>query len=40
MWFSRFANYASRIAGTPWTSGIAVISIMVWALAGPFFGFS
>lgn len=40
MGFSRFANYASHIAGTPWTFGIAVISIATWAVAGPFFGFS
>ena len=40
MGFSRFANYASHIAGTPWTFGIAVICIATWAVAGPFFGFS
>ena len=40
MGFSRFANVAARIAGTPWTFGIAVISILSWAVAGPFFGFS
>jgi low affinity Fe/Cu permease len=40
MGFSRFANHASHIAGTPWIFGIAVISILAWAIAGPFFGFS
>ena len=40
MGFTRFANVASRIAGTAWTFGLAVICILAWAVAGPFFGFS
>ena len=40
MAFSRFANYAAHIAGTPWTFAIAVTLILAWAISGPFFDFS
>jgi low affinity Fe/Cu permease len=31
---------ATRTAGHPTTFGIAVLSVVVWAASGPFFGFS
>ena len=38
--FNRLAKSASRIAGKPVTFGLAVTSILIWAVSGPFFGFS
>lgn len=38
--FTRFAKWASRMAGRPVTFAIAVSAIVVWAAAGPAFGFS
>src|SRR5262245_40916964 len=38
--FARFATAASRAAGRPITFVIAVVSIVIWAASGPFFGFS
>jgi low affinity Fe/Cu permease len=34
------ADGITRLAGTPWTMGLAALVIVVWALSGPFFGFS
>lgn len=39
MGFSRFASIA-RLAGTPWTSGIALAFILTWAMCGSLFDFS
>ena len=39
-WFSHFAKWISREAGTPKTFGIAVAIIIIWAITGPIFGFS
>jgi low affinity Fe/Cu permease len=39
-WFSRFAKAAARYAGKPLTFMIVVLIIVVWAIAGPVFGFS
>jgi low affinity Fe/Cu permease len=39
-WFERFAGNASRAAGSFWAFLLAVLTILVWALTGPVFGFS
>lgn len=38
--FRRFALKVSQIMGTPWTFVLAALVILVWAISGPFFGFS
>src|SRR5688572_20144423 len=38
--FSRFAKWTSHVCGTPAAFGIAVGTIVVWAVTGPLFGFS
>jgi low affinity Fe/Cu permease len=38
--FTRFAKWASRMAGRPATFVAAVAIIILWALTGPLFGFS
>lgn len=38
--FHRFAHKTAQMVGTPWAFAIAVASIVVWAVLGPFFGFS
>jgi low affinity Fe/Cu permease len=43
MWsqiFSRFAHWASLKLGHPLAFILAVLSIVIWALTGPFFNFS
>src|SRR5205809_1378839 len=39
-WFARFAKATAREAGHSRTFGVAVLVILVWAISGPFFGFS
>jgi low affinity Fe/Cu permease len=39
-WFTKFAHHTSRFAGSPWIFTIAVLTILVWAISGPLFGFS
>ena len=39
-WFTRFAKWTSRMAGKPATFFLAVLTIVVWAVSGPLFGFS
>ncbi len=39
-WFTRFANHASRAAGHPAASVVAVLIVAIWALSGPVFKFS
>src|ERR671918_358063 len=39
-WFTRFARWTSRMAGKPGTFFLAVLTIVVWAVSGPLFGFS
>jgi low affinity Fe/Cu permease len=39
-YFTNFAHAASRLAGNPWTFIIAVLTVVLWALSGPLFGFS
>lgn len=38
--FSRIASYASDCAGHPIVSILALLSILIWLLLGPFFGWS
>lgn len=39
-WFVRFAQWACHITGAPITFLAALGTIVVWAISGPFFGFS
>ncbi len=39
-WFTRFAKWTSRFTGRPVTFATAILIIILWAIAGPFFGFS
>jgi low affinity Fe/Cu permease len=39
-WFSRFAKVIAHAAGRPPTFAAAVAIVLLWAAAGPFFGFS
>lgn len=39
-YFTNFAHHTSRFAGSPWVFTIAVLTILVWAISGPLFGFS
>jgi low affinity Fe/Cu permease len=39
-WFTRAAKWAAHAAGRPSTFIAAVIIILIWAISGPFFGFS
>ena len=38
--FSQFASTISELSGRPATFALAVGMVVVWAIAGPFFGFS
>jgi low affinity Fe/Cu permease len=38
--FGRFAKYTSHVSGTPTAFSIAVGTILIWAVTGPFFHFS
>jgi low affinity Fe/Cu permease len=38
--FARLAKWTSHIAGHPMGFGIAVLTIILWAIMGPLFGFS
>jgi low affinity Fe/Cu permease len=39
-WFARFARRLSVITGRPLVFTVAVAAVLVWAVTGPFFGFS
>src|SRR6266480_3921700 len=39
-WFNRFAKGASRATGQAMAFILAVLTIVVWAVTGPLFGFS
>jgi low affinity Fe/Cu permease len=39
-WFTRFANRTAHAAGHAITFLMAVSIVLVWAISGPFFGFS
>ncbi len=38
--FHKFAEASSRATGTPWAFCIALALVLIWAVSGPFFGFS
>ena len=38
--FTRFAKWTSRVSGRPLTFALAVGILIMWAISGPFFGFS
>ena len=38
--FRKFAQSTSNKVGSPWAFIIAVTTLVVWAVSGPFFGFS
>lgn len=38
--FTRFSTAVAHAAGRPITFGLAAVSVLVWALSGPLFGFS
>ena len=43
MWskmFTAFAGAVARATGKPLTFALSVVLIIVWAVTGPFFGFS
>jgi low affinity Fe/Cu permease len=39
-WFAQFANRASQLAGHYLTFMVAFLILIIWAVSGPFFGFS
>lgn len=39
-WFSRFANRTAALCGHYLTFIVSVVLVVVWAVSGPFFGFS
>ena len=39
-WFTSFSNWVAQVTGRPITFGVCLLVIVVWALSGPFFGFS
>jgi low affinity Fe/Cu permease len=38
--FQRISHRTSKVAGSSWAFMLAVIIVTVWAVSGPFFGFS
>src|SRR4051794_33105118 len=38
--FSEFAEKVAHVSGRPLTFMLCVISILIWGLSGPYFGFS
>ncbi len=38
--FRKIAHSISRVTGSAWTFCLAVVAVIVWALTGPYFGFS
>ena len=38
--FHKFASKAAEIVGAPWAFTTAVVIVIVWVIAGPFFGYS
>jgi low affinity Fe/Cu permease len=39
-WFRKFAHKASEAIGSPWAFIIALLVTIIWAISGPFLGFS
>nr|WP_314434351.1 low affinity iron permease family protein [uncultured Brevundimonas sp.] len=38
--FIRFANRTAKIAGSPWAFVACFLTVLVWAVSGPIFGFN
>src|SRR6185503_17340085 len=38
--FRAMSDGVTRVVGTPWAMLVALVVVVVWALTGPFFGFS
>ncbi|MFL5135431.1 MAG: low affinity iron permease family protein, partial [Microvirga sp.] len=38
--FAKFANATARVTGSPAAFLVCVVVVIVWAVSGPFFGFS
>ncbi|HEY8368292.1 MAG TPA: low affinity iron permease family protein [Thermodesulfobacteriota bacterium] len=38
--FRRFAHQASRLVGSPWAFLVAAVTLVIWAVTGPAFGYS
>ena len=38
--FARFANATARVTGSPTAFLVCVLVVVIWAVSGPFFGFS
>lgn len=38
--FNVFARHSSHVAGSVWAFALAILVIVLWAVTGPFFGFS
>src|SRR5438128_11694129 len=38
--FRKFSHWTSEKVGSPWAFVIAVLAILIWAIAGPYEGFS
>ncbi|MDQ3927986.1 MAG: low affinity iron permease family protein [Chloroflexota bacterium] len=38
--FGRFAKWTARATGHPWSFVIALLTVFVWLVTGPLFGFS
>ncbi len=39
-WFTSFAKRAARAVGQPAAFGLAVLTVVIWGVTGPLFGFS
>ena len=39
-WFGRFAAWAARVTGGRWAFVVAGLSVVIWAITGPFFQYS
>jgi low affinity Fe/Cu permease len=39
-WFSQLAKWSARTSGRPLTFVLAVATVLIWAVTGPFFGYS
>ncbi|WP_137935257.1 low affinity iron permease family protein [Mesorhizobium comanense] len=38
--FNRLAGAVARATGRPWAFALCVASVVIWAISGPFFGYS
>ena len=39
-WFAHFANVIAQFSGRPATFVVALMTVAVWAITGPLFGYS